>query len=143
MGFSQTAVFVIVFATSLLLAGVMLRGTLHAQQEITDGWREAQQRTERQREAAMAITDVRKTGPTLIIEATNTGSTTLDLGGADLLIDGAWATPQITSIQVEGAASNVWPPGSDAEVNLEPGVGPPPDNVALIADTGTAAYWRS
>ncbi len=143
MGFSQTAVFVIVFSTGLLMAGVMLRGTLHAQQEITDGWREAEERTERQRNAALAITDVRKTGPTLIIEATNTGSITLDLGRADVLIDGSWATSQITSIEVEGSASNVWPPASDAEVRLTPGVGPPPDDVALIADTGSAAYWRS
>ncbi len=143
MGFSQTAVFVIVFSTGLLMAGVMLRGTLHAQQEITDGWREAENRVERQRHTNIEITDVRKAGSNLFIDADNTGSTTLDLALADLLIDGAWSTSGIDSIRVENTVTNVWPPKTSAEIRLTPGPGPAPDDVVLIAETGAAAYWRS
>ena len=74
------------------------------------------------------------------LKLTNAGTVTLNATRVDVLLDGALADSAVTSRQVAGVASGVWPQGSELVLVVQ-AQGKPGD-AAVLTQYGLQAVWR-
>lgn len=80
-------------------------------------------------------------GPkTVTLTVTNTGSVVLNASRVDVLFDGTRVTGSITSRQVDGTATGVWPP--DSVLVLVVSSATRPNDAAVVSEWGRQDIWR-
>lgn len=75
----------------------------------------------------------------LTLTVRNTGSSTIDAAGIEIMLDGVRRTQDIAWIRQGGDDRRYWPPLVDVSIRLE-GVTAEPGRVALFTETGAALY---
>ncbi len=76
---------------------------------------------------------------TLTLTIRNTGSSTIDAAGIEVMLDGVRRTQDITWIRQSGDDRRYWPPLVDASIRLD-NVASEPGRFALFTETGAALY---
>lgn len=127
---------------------MLLESSLEAQANVEKARREVDERSEAARQGSISIDSIGwQQGPMrLTVLATNDGSVGFDGAQVEVVVDGEVATFSITHRLVEGAATDVWSPGTQMELRLSlsgyTGSSAPQD-VLIVTDRGTKAYWRA
>ncbi len=75
----------------------------------------------------------------LLLDITNTGSTTIDTQGIEILLDGVIRTDDITWIRQGGQDFRYWAPLEQVEIRMD-GVTSSPARVAIFTETGAVVY---
>jgi archaellum component FlaF (FlaF/FlaG flagellin family) len=140
MGLSISAAFVVILIGVTLAAIVLADAFTGSYQELEDS---SDERADRQRrlldtgidiEAALYSTS-QGNGT---VNVTNTGSTTLDPAGLDVLADGILLTENITSIRIDNSTAVAWFPGKTAVITIH--LGGQPSRLKVVTDNGVADY---
>ncbi|MFP3909080.1 MAG: hypothetical protein ACOC5L_00640 [Halobacteriota archaeon] len=87
----------------------------------------------------LSIDNVSYSSGTVIINATNDGSTVIQTKKIELLFDGGLYTDNITSTTVDGKEVNIWIPEETLTVEVNSSLNP--SRIKLVADNGASGYW--
>lgn len=144
MGFSVAAAGGILVIGFLFCASVVANSYLSTQNEVQASMKEAELRMEQARQGEMQIDGVAYApGPDEVtIDATNMGSVTYNLTKLDVLVDGVVHTADVTQMEVENTATNVWPPLTALEIIVD-NIPSSPSSVQIVAASGVQAFWRA
>ncbi len=77
---------------------------------------------------------------TVIINATNEGSTVILADQIDVLLDGRIYTQNITSTTVDGVEVTLWLPEETLSIKVNSSINP--SRVKVVAHNGASAYWE-
>jgi archaellum component FlaF (FlaF/FlaG flagellin family) len=137
MGLSVSAASAILFSSFLILFGAMFGAINMYQDKIQTAQENNYDRALEAQATEIAIIGVDAGNGT--ISVMNHGSTTLDVSGLDLLINGTLETSSISSLSIEGhPASHLWLTGEvlyiHTDVNI---VGA---HIELVTDCGAMAF---
>ncbi|MBW3583968.1 MAG: hypothetical protein KY455_12815 [Euryarchaeota archaeon] len=139
MGFSTIAASVVLFAALLFFGSTLTNSLFEAQRESQRALVEERSRAEFSRSVNITVDDGNHDNGKIYLNLTNTGSVALDGSKLHLLVDGAWKTDQITSRQVDGVTTDVWPTGKT--LFLQASQSTAPGRVLVVAETGKYVYW--
>ena len=134
MGLSVSASAGVVFLGAFLAVGIVYPAAANGFEQVTDARHEATDRALEQANTGVNVTNAtyNSSSGTLVVNATNDGTTTLDVPDATLLADNDLADPTVT---VEGDAdTELWVPGETAR--FEVSLAEAPDRVQLAVDHG-------
>ncbi len=142
MGFSEIAVTVILFSTFLFVGGVIAAAWISYHNLVDNAVLAQGEIIQEQVHTSLNITSVTKIPGYLVINATNTGSVTIDLRYTSILIDGVlYGNVTDYNYSVQGINNTrYWFPGESLQVYI-PWTGALPSRVSLVAQDGVEAYW--
>ena len=139
MGFSTSGAAAIIFIGLLIAVGIAypVLETAHDRRSTAIDDRDDRALDLRN----TAIDDLEATydaeGEYLVVNVTNTGSTTLSVSKTDLLIDGEYVTlPEETTVE-DDPDRNLWQPGETLSITIE-SVDDEPDRVKVVTEYGIA-----
>ena len=138
MGFSQVAPAALILTGCTFGAFQILGQSFDAHETLDARWHEGTDLSNDLLHTELEVTGVASGGGTVTVDLRNTGSTTLDAGKLDVLLDGLPTT--VDSWTVEGAASDVWPALTDAQLILTAAA---PTDVLVATEHGVTAVWRA
>ncbi|WP_435063394.1 hypothetical protein [Halobaculum sp. EA56] len=134
MGLSVSASAGVVFLGVFLAVGIVYPAAANGFERVSDARHDAADRALEQANTGVNVTEAtyNSTSDTLVVNATNDGTTTLDVGDATLFADNDLANATVT---VEGDGStDVWLPGETAR--FEVSLSTAPDRVQVVVDHG-------
>jgi flagellar protein FlaF len=143
MGISHSASAAVIFLGVFMAAGVLLPAVSNGSELLADARETAADRAlaEQNTDLDLFRAVYYTSNDTLHVNATNTGTTTLDLPEVNLVVDNA---PNSTRSSYASAiagdtATEVWLPGEDADFRVEPGnPSEDPTRVQLVVDHGVS-----
>ena len=138
MGFSTSGSAAILFVGALVCLSTVYPVMETANERVTEAGEARDDRALAQANSAMNLTDVSynaSTG-TLVVNVTNTGSTTLSVAGTDLLVDGSYVNGATTRVGGDPGRT-IWVPGEQLQFELT-GVTAEPGRVKLVTENGIA-----
>ncbi len=142
MGFSEIAVTVILFSTFLFVGGIIAAAWISYHNLVDNAVVSQGKLLEEKVHTNFTITSVTKITGYLIINATNTGSVTIDLRYTSILIDGTlYGNVTDYTYYVQGLNNTKYWFPSEYLVVYIPWTGPLPSRVSLVAQDGVEAYW--
>ena len=138
MGFSTSGSMAILFVGVLVCLGTVYPVAETANERVTDATLERDDRALDGRNTAIDVTNVSydADNDTLVVNVTNTGSTTLSVDDTDLLVDGAYQDGYTTRVDGEGGRT-IWVPGERLQFELT-GVTTAPDRLKVVTEHGVA-----
>lgn len=136
MGFSISGSTVVIFIGLLVSAATLYPAVDGAQEARADAIDDKSERMLVTTNTAVAITDVDTTGDSVVVAVENTGTTTLEVGAVDLLVDGAYRLPDTTAVG-DNAETTTWQPGERLELTISNASNP--DRVKVVTGPGVAA----
>jgi len=136
MGFSVSAASVVVFIGVLISVSLLYTTAANNAEVLTDARSDAQERALEQRNTDLNVTDVSYDGSVLVVNATNTGSTTLSVDDTDVVVDNRFEPGTVTKVAGGDPAATLWVPGETlrVEVDLEAA----PDRVRVVTAPGVS-----
>jgi flagellar protein FlaF len=139
MGFSVSGSFAIIFVGLLLAFGVWHTAASNSFERITEARSDRVDSTLEQRNTDVAIESVTYDGvnETLLVNATNTGSTSLSLDATDLLVDNEYRAGWQEQATIDGDAleTDLWLPGETLSMNV---TATDPTQVKVVTGPGVA-----
>jgi archaellum component FlaF (FlaF/FlaG flagellin family) len=138
MGFAIPAAGAILF-TAVAIAGTSVTAELlESMSTAGAAEREAVDRASDVANTRITVTSTQRTGNTVTVLSTNSGTVTLDASQVQVLGDGVYKT--VTSRKVGNSASNtVWAPGTVLELKWTQTS--TPAGVHVIAENGAVGHW--
>ncbi|MGB1586716.1 MAG: hypothetical protein ACPHID_06695 [Thermoplasmatota archaeon] len=143
MGFATVA------TAAILTVAALVGGTtyVNADQDRNAQLRQAQGDAEA-RQLALKQTDLGLISAThsiplraVVVVVTNTGDSTIDASGLDVLVDGVVVTDQISSTLINAVDTDVWAPLGTATIIVEGyNPGSNPDRVAVVTAGGHMVF---
>jgi len=143
MGLS-TSVANIILLIALIGSATVLYSVLSASEEIV---RKAENtRTEIKFEKLHTFISIdsvtyNATTEEVTINATNKGSTVIQVDGIDVLLDGQIYTQNITSTTVDGVNVSIWLPEETQSIKVRSSINP--SRVKVVTHNGVSAYWEA
>ncbi len=134
MGFSVSAASVVVFIGVLISVSLLYTTAANNAEVLTEARTDAQERALEQRNTAFDVTNVSYDGSTLVVNATNTGSTTLSVDDTDVVVDNRFEPGIVTKVAGGDPTSTLWVPGE--RLRIEVSIGTEPDRVTVVAGPG-------
>jgi flagellar protein FlaF len=139
MGFSVSAATVILFL-AFIAGGLALTSALEGAGEARNAGVDAEEerildRVNTQINVTGAVYN--GTGDTLRVSIANTGSSTLDTGDTDLLVDGQFERPATVAVAGD-TGRDLWTPGTRATLTVD-SLTQQPDRVKVVTGPGVAA----
>lgn len=138
MGFSTSGSAAILFVGVLVCLTTAYPAIETANERITEATEARHDRALAQANTAVNVTGVsyNATADTLVVNVTNTGSTTLSVDGTDLLVDGTYWGGYTTRVDGDPGRT-IWVPGERLQFELT-GVTTAPSRVKLVTENGIA-----
>lgn len=139
MGFSVSGATVILFL-AFMVSGLALTSAIESASEARNTGVDAEEQRILDRiNADINVTEMVYNGTSdeLAVTVRNTGSTTLDTGDTDLLVDGRLELPASTAVENDTGRS-LWTPGTNASLTVD-GLTQRPDRVKIVTGPGVAA----
>ncbi|WP_256297668.1 flagellin [Haloarchaeobius salinus] len=138
MGFSTSGSVAILFVGLLVCLSTVYPVMETANERVTEASEARDDRVLDQANTAVNVTDVgyNASTDTLVVNVTNTGSTTLSVDGTDLLLDGGYVTGATTRVEGDPGRT-IWVPGEQLQFELT-GVTAGPARVKLVTENGIA-----
>jgi flagellar protein FlaF len=138
MGFSTSGSVAILFVGLLVCLSTVYPVMETANERVTEATEARDDRALAEANTAMNLTGVsyNASTDTLVVNVTNTGSTTLSVAGTDLLLDGAYETGATTRVEGD-AGRSIWVPGEQLQFELT-GVTAEPGRIKLVTEYGIA-----
>ena len=147
MGFSTSGAAAIIFVGLLIAVGIAYPVLETAHDRRSTAIDDRDDRALDLRNTAIDVTDVTyddaEGDGTLIVNVTNTGSTTLSVSKTDLLVDGEYVStanegPAIEETTVDDTPDrDLWQPGDTLTIIVDP-VEDEPDRVKVVTEHGIA-----
>lgn len=134
MGLSVSASAGVVFLGVFLAVGIVYPAAANGFEQVTDARHDATDRALEQANTAVNVTNATydDAAGTLVVNATNDGTTTVDVSEATLFADNILTDPTVT---VDGDAdTDLWLPGETAR--FEVSLAAAPDRVQVVVDHG-------
>ncbi len=130
----------LVIVTGIMVSTTVLLVTLVASfQQVQEALDSRTELGTQQLGAAVQIANVTAGAANITINATNTGSVTIDAGSLQVLVNGTIRSASISSVTIAGQNSTVWTPLDVLRVVV--GVTPVSgERVKLVTTAGTSAY---
>lgn len=139
MGFSVSGAAAVVFVGLLVSATALYPAVDGYMEKRSAAVTDREERALDRQNTAIRIANASYNGSTgeLTVEATNTGTTTLDVDEVDLVIDGDYGTPSAGSIVVAGSSTTeVWAPGENLTATTNTATAP--DQVKFVTGPGVS-----
>jgi flagellar protein FlaF len=138
MGFSTSGSVATLFVGALVCLSTVYPVMETANERVTEATEARDDRALAQANTAMNVTNVgyNASTDTLIVNVTNSGSTTLSVGGTDLLLDGTYVTDATTRVEGDSGRT-IWVPGEQLQFEVT-GVTAEPGRVKLVTENGIA-----
>lgn len=138
MGFSTSGSVAILFVGLLVCLSTVYPVMETANERVTEATEAREDRALDQANTAMNVTAVsyNASTDTLVVNVTNTGSTTLSVDGTDLLVDGTLRSAATTSVEGD-TGRTIWVPGEQLQFELT-GVTTAPGRVKVVTENGIA-----
>ncbi|MXR42882.1 hypothetical protein GRX01_16230 [Halobaculum sp. WSA2] len=137
MGFSVSASAGVVFLGVFLAAGIVYPAAANGFEQVSDARHDAADRALAQANTDVTVTNAtyNTSTETLVVNATNDGTTSLDVGDATLLVDNEIPAPANTTVAVEGDVdTGVWLPGETARFEVD--LASAPNRTQVVVDHG-------
>ncbi|QLG61022.1 flagellin [Halorarum salinum] len=134
MGLSVSAATAVVFLGLFVAAGAFYPAVANGAELVTDAQHDANDRALDQQNTDITVTNATydADNDTLVVNATNEGSTALDLASVDLIADNTYLEANAT---VEGDGdTDVWLPGERARFEVD--TAEEPDRATVVVDHG-------
>ena len=138
MGYAIPAAAAIIFA-AVAITGTQVTNTLmDSFSKAGTAEREAMRLAEESINTRITISNVQRTGNTVTVTATNSGTVVLDVTQVQVTGDGVYKT--LTSRKIGTSSTNtVWAPGTVLEVKWTQST--TPNSVTIIAENGVFGKW--
>jgi archaeal flagellar protein FlaF len=138
MGFSVSAATAILFSSFLYLFMIIF-GTVNTTYDtVSEADREEFDRMIERKQTEIELIDTNYSQNVVTITAHNAGSSTLDTSEIDVILDGVWASSNITSLLVNGESSDMWAPLEDLEIQIS--ADNEPSRIKIITGSGNVIY---
>jgi flagellar protein FlaF len=137
MGFSVSGAAAIVFAGMFVAFGMFYTATAGSTERISEAESDHRDRALDQQNTALSMVEATyyAANDSLIVQADNTGTTSLSVGETDLLVDNAYTTD--ANVTVDGNATTaLWLPGERVRYTVS--ADSQPGRVKLVTETGVA-----
>ncbi|MFC6786861.1 hypothetical protein ACFQFH_13530 [Halobaculum halobium] len=137
MGLSVSASAGVVFLGVFLAIGIVYPAAANGFEQVTDARHDATDRALEQANTGVDVTNATydTTTETLVVNATNDGTTTVDVSDATLLVDNEIPASADTTVTVAGDAdTDVWLPGETARFEVD--LGSAPNRTQVVVDHG-------
>lgn len=147
MGISVSASTAVVFLGVFIAAGTLYPAVSNGVEQVTTAQQQQGDRILAQQNTAINITDATYNTTTgeLQVNATNDGTTALDLTETNLLVDGAPNSTEndFTTSIAGDTGTTVWLPGETLNVSVDPGNAgtsgeTPPNRVQVVVEYGVS-----
>ena len=140
MGVSVSASALIFFISFAICLSMVFTATQAYYEDIQEAQSASAQNIEKTINTAVRLDRAAYNGTTgiLLVNATNTGSVTLDPNLIDLFVDGVLKTGNITSLVSGGVEGGMWYPAMTLTVSLK-GISSP-SRIKLSAPNGAGCY---
>ncbi|SHH10367.1 hypothetical protein [Halobaculum gomorrense] len=134
MGFSVSASAGVVFLGVFLAIGIVYPAAANGFERVSDARHDAADRALAQANTGVTVTNAtyNDSTDTLIVNATNDGTTAVDVSDAGLFADNNLTAPSVT-VAGDGG-TDVWLPGETA--HFEVSLSTAPDRVQVVVDHG-------
>lgn len=142
MGFSVSGSVAIVSIGVLVAFGVMFPAVIDSSQQVGEAQSTQSDRILEQQNTEIHINDSTYDGTNLTVAVINEGTIALEVGETDLLVDGAYVTPNETTVYRSTNATDgdtntaVWLAGEVLEFVVE--LDSRPDRVKVVTENGVA-----
>ena len=138
MGFSTSGSVAILFVGLLVCLSTVYPVMETANERVTEATEAREDRSLDQANTATNVTAVsyNASTDTLVVNVTNTGSTTLSVDGTDLLVDGTYVTGATTRVEGDSART-IWVPGEQLQFEVT-GVTAEPGRIKVVTENGIA-----
>lgn len=140
MGFSTSAAAAVIFVGALVSLGILYPATAGSFDQVNGALGDQENRLLDQRNTDVAIEDVtyNETTDEVVINVSNTGTTTLTANETDTLLDGGLQTANVARA-VEGVTGRtLWAPGETVTLTVG-NVSTAPGRVKIVTEHGVAA----
>jgi len=137
MGISVSASAGVVFLGVFLAVGIVYPAAANGFEQVSDARHDAADRALAQANTDVTVANAtyNTTTGTLVVNATNDGTTTADVSDATLLVDNEIPASADTTVAVEGdAGTDVWLPGETARFEVD--LASAPDRTQVVIDHG-------
>ncbi len=147
MGISVSASTAVVFLGVFIAAGTLYPAVSNGVEQVTTAQQQQGDRILAQQNTAINVTDATYNTTTgeLRVNATNDGTTALDLTETNLLVDGAPNSTEndFTTSIAGDTGTTVWLPGETLNVSVDPGNAgtsgeTPPNRVQVVVEYGVS-----
>lgn len=129
-----------ILLVAMVIAASMIFSTLSANYEMLKEAENTKNKIEyEQLHTTITIDNVTYSSGTVVINATNEGSTVIETDKIDVLINGELYTSNITSTSVDGVNVTLWMPDEILRIEVSSAVSP--SRVKLVAHNGVSDYW--
>jgi len=129
-----------ILLVAMVIAVSIIFSTLSANYEMLKEAENVKNKIEyEQLHTTINIENVTYNSGTVIINATNEGSTVIETDKIDVLINGELYTANITSTSVNGTNVTIWIPEETLRIEVNSAVSP--SRVKLVTDNGVSDYW--
>lgn len=136
MGFSVSAASVVVFIGVLISVSLLYTTAANNAELMTEARTDAQEQALEQRNTDLNVTSVSYDGSVLVVNATNTGSTTLSVDDTDVVVDNQFEPGTVTKVAGGDPGSSLWVPGE--RLQIEVSIGTTPARVTVVTDPGVS-----
>lgn len=140
MGLSVSAATAVVFLGLFIAAGTFYPAVANGAELVSDARQETNDRALDRQNTDITVTNAtyHDANSTLVVTATNDGSTALELDGVDLLANNTYRSP---AASVDGDdATGVWLPGETAR--FEASLNEAPARATIVVDHGVSDWAR-
>jgi|GEM_PF-1307430 len=138
MGYSVAVASAILFTSLLIAFSFVYTGVNFATGCVEDGFNEMMRIKEEKAHTCIGIVSYNLSAPTTTLELINSGTTEINTGSLDVLIDGILIEENIT-VTVNGAITSICFPGEKFSVEITNLTGTP-EKVKIVAGNGVSAY---
>lgn len=139
MGFSTSAAAAVIFVGALVSLGILYPATAGSFEQVNDALGDRENRLLDQRNTDLAVESVtyNETTDEVVVNVSNTGTTTLTANETDPLLDGTLRTANVTRA-VEGVPGRtLWTPGETMTITVG-NVTSTPGRVKVVTEHGVA-----
>jgi len=137
MGISVSASAGVVFLGVFLAVGIVYPAAANGFEQVSDARHDAADRALAQANTGVTVTNAtyNTTTETLVVNATNDGTTTVDVSDATLLVDNEIPAPADTTVSVaDDAGTDLWLPGETARFEVD--LASAPNRTQVVVDHG-------
>jgi len=140
MGFSTSAAAAVIFVGALVSLGILYPATAGSFEQVNDALGDQENRLLDQRNTDLAVESVtyNRTTDEVVINVSNTGTTTLTANETDALLDGTLQTANVTRAVGGVTGRTLWAPGETMTLTVG-NVSSAPSRVKIVTEHGVAA----
>jgi len=141
VGFSVSGSAAIISIGVLVAFGVMFPAVIDSSHQVSDAQSTQSERILEQQNTEIRINQSTYGSGNLTVEVVNEGTVALDVDETDLIVDGAYLTPDNTTVyqsldKTNGdTGTNVWLAGEVLELTVETDE---PDRIKVVTETGVS-----